>query len=83
MSNASAKTMQVIGTGDTRIEIGTFQVTVTMPNMTTAMNDHGKYMNVWQKQSDGSWKLRADTWNSDINPYTSQAGAKPNTDDNK
>jgi uncharacterized protein (TIGR02246 family) len=82
-SNASAKTMQVIGTGDTRIEIGTFEITVTMPNMTTAMNDHGKYMNVWQKQSDGSWKLRADTWNSDINPYTSQAGAKPKTDDNK
>ena len=27
--------------------------------------DHGKYMAVWKKQADGSWKAEADTWNSD------------------
>ncbi|MDR3609370.1 MAG: SgcJ/EcaC family oxidoreductase, partial [Ignavibacteriaceae bacterium] len=76
-SNLTGKTMQIFGTGDTKIEIGTFEATFTMPNSTTAMTDHGKYINVWQKQNDGTWKLRADTWNSDMNPYTSQAGAKP------
>ena len=82
-SNPSSKTVQVIGNGDTRIEIGTFQVTVTSPNMPQAMTDHGKYMNVWQKQSDGSWKIKADTWNSDMNPYTTMAGAKPKEDNSK
>ena len=49
--------------------------------MTTEMTDHGKYMNVWQKQSDGSWKLKADTWNSDVNPRSmNQAGAKSKDD---
>jgi ketosteroid isomerase-like protein len=51
--------------------------------MANEMKDHGKYLNVWQKQSDGSWKLRADTWNSDVNPMSmNQAGTKPK-DDNK
>ena len=28
--------------------------------------DHGKYLSVWKKQADGSWKVEADTWNSDL-----------------
>jgi uncharacterized protein (TIGR02246 family) len=82
-SNLTGKTTQVFGNDNLKVEIGTFEATFTPPNSTTAMNDHGKYMNVWQKQSDGSWKLRADTWNSDMNPASmNQAGAKPKTDDN-
>jgi ketosteroid isomerase-like protein len=27
--------------------------------------DNGKYLAVWKKQADGSWKAEADTWNSD------------------
>ena len=30
------------------------------------MNDRGKYLEVWEKQSDGNWKCRADMWNSDL-----------------
>jgi ketosteroid isomerase-like protein len=33
------------------------------------INDNGKYMTVWEKQSDGSWKVKAETWNSDNNPW--------------
>lgn len=83
ITNASGKTMQIIGSGDLRVEIGTFEMTVTPPNSTTAMVDHGKYMNVWQKQSDGTWKLKADTWNSDSNPMSNMAGAKSKDDSNK
>jgi len=28
--------------------------------------ERGKYLSVWKKQSDGSWKCVADTWNSDL-----------------
>lgn len=84
-SNASGKTIKVLGKGDIRVELGTFQMDVKTPNETTAMTDRGKYMNIWQKQSDGTWKIVADTWNSDINPYTSmnQAGAKSKDDTEK
>src|SRR5262245_44272632 len=34
-------------------------------------NDRGKYLEVWEKQSDGNWKCRADMWNSDLPPSAS------------
>jgi ketosteroid isomerase-like protein len=30
------------------------------------INDRGKYLEVWEKQTDGNWKCRADMWNSDL-----------------
>src|SRR5262245_40750946 len=30
------------------------------------INDHGKYLEVWEKQPDGNWKCAADMWNSDL-----------------
>jgi len=30
------------------------------------INDRGKYLEVWEKQSDGNWKCVADMWNSDV-----------------
>jgi uncharacterized protein (TIGR02246 family) len=80
----NGKTTDVFGSGDITCEIGTYELSFTAPNMTTEMKDHGKYLNIWQKQSDGSWKLRADTWNSDVNPMSmNQAGAKSKDDYNK
>ena len=45
--------------------------------MNKEINDHGKYLIVWQKQTDGSWKIKVDTFNSDVDPMSQlQAGAK-------
>lgn len=30
------------------------------------IKDEGKYLEVWKKQADGSWKCSADCWNSDL-----------------
>jgi ketosteroid isomerase-like protein len=30
------------------------------------MKDKGKYLEVWKKQADGSWKCSADCWNSNL-----------------
>lgn len=30
------------------------------------VNDRGHYLEVWQKQPDGSWKCTADAWNSEL-----------------
>jgi ketosteroid isomerase-like protein len=29
-------------------------------------SDRGKFLEVWKKQSDGTWKAAVDTWNSDL-----------------
>jgi ketosteroid isomerase-like protein len=30
------------------------------------INDRGKYLAVWKKQPDGTWKCVMDIWNSDL-----------------
>lgn len=30
------------------------------------VSDHGKFVEAWKKQSDGSWKCTVDIWNSDL-----------------
>ena len=39
------------------------------------MSDVGKMVEVWGKQSDGSWKCVADIWNSDLMPAAPEATA--------
>ena len=83
-SDFKAKTTDVFSSGNITCEVGTYELSFKAPNMSKPMKDHGKYLNIWQKQSDGSWKLRADTWNSDVNPMSmNQAGAKPKEDESK
>ena len=57
----------VIAEGNMAVEIGTYTISMTMPEM-GAIDDHGKYMTVWENQG-GDWKIRADTWNTDMNPW--------------
>ena len=62
-------TMDVWSGGDLAYEIGTYTINMTIPGMPNAMDDKGKYLTVWQKQTDNSWKIKAETWNSDNNPW--------------
>jgi len=62
----------VIVEGNIAVEIGTYSISMDMPEM-GAINDHGKYMNVWEKQG-GDWKIRADMWNTDMNPGEMMGG---------
>jgi ketosteroid isomerase-like protein len=52
--------------GDMVYVLGSYTMT-TKPakGKGAAATDHGKYLSVWKKQADGSWKAEADTWNSD------------------
>jgi ketosteroid isomerase-like protein len=59
-------TTDVIAEGNMAIEIGTYTISMEIPQM-GAVDDYGKYMNVWENQG-GDWKLRADMWNTDQNP---------------
>jgi len=62
---------KVLVNGDMICEIGTYKITMTMPGMDKPMDDHGKYLTIWEKQKDGSLKVKLDTWNSDVNPAMS------------
>ncbi len=51
--------------GDIVYSQGTYTMTITDPKTKKPMTDHGKYLTVYTKQADGSWKAVADTFNSD------------------
>ena len=69
-------TTDVFGSGDIIVEIGTYEMTMQIKGMNDPVNDHGKYMTVYEEQDDGSLKIKSDTWNSDINPWIPQQGNK-------
>jgi uncharacterized protein (TIGR02246 family) len=51
--------------GDMVYSYGTYSMTMTNPKTKKPMTDKGKYLTVYTKQADGSWKVVADTFNSD------------------
>jgi ketosteroid isomerase-like protein len=51
--------------GDLAYTYGTYQLSWNDEKGEPA-NDHGKYSEVWKKQSDGSWKCVVDMWSSDV-----------------
>ncbi len=62
--------VKVMVSGNMITEIGTYKLSMTMPGMDKPMEDHGKYITIWEKQKDGSLKVKIDTWNTDVNPMS-------------
>jgi ketosteroid isomerase-like protein len=63
-------TLKVIPNGNMITEIGTYKITLTGPGLDKHMEDHGKYLTIWEKQKDGNLKVKIETWNSDVNPMS-------------
>ena len=63
-------TDDVMVSGDLAIETGTFAMT-TVPKGGKPIQEKGKYISVWKKQMDGSWKIVRDINNSDSMPMGS------------
>jgi ketosteroid isomerase-like protein len=59
-------TLRVTANGNLITEVGTYKISLSMPGMDKPMDDHGKYLTVWEKQKDGSLKVKIEIWNSDV-----------------
>jgi ketosteroid isomerase-like protein len=51
--------------GDLGYSIGTYEL-ITPDPAGKPVTDHGKYVVVWKKQADGSWKVMVDIFNSNL-----------------
>jgi ketosteroid isomerase-like protein len=71
ISNTKFAIVELDGAGDLAYVHGTYEMDVTPPGRTVAMHDKGKYLEIWKKQSDGSWRVVSDIFNSDM-PVTVQ-----------
>ena len=67
LSDIKFNTTSVDIGGDYAIETGTYEMTATEKGE-KPVPDKGKYVTVWKKQADGSWKIYRDISNTDIPP---------------
>ena len=58
--------VEVAKSGEIGYLYGTYQLSIKDPKGGPAINDTGKLLEVWKKQSDGKWKCIVDTYNSDL-----------------
>src|SRR5438270_13443412 len=63
-----ANKVEVAKSGDIGFVTGTYEVTMNDVVTGKPVKDRGKYLVVWEKQTDGSWKCGADMFNSDLPP---------------
>jgi len=57
--------IEISRAGDMAYALYRYQMTMSTPNGAPT-DDRGKDMAVWVKQSDGKWKMVADSFNSDV-----------------
>jgi ketosteroid isomerase-like protein len=65
--SADFKTTDVQVSGDWAFEVGTYSMTMEMPSM-GKMSDAGKYLTIYERSHDGTWKTKVETWNNDKPP---------------
>ena len=63
VSEAKGTTLDVVADGDLAVETGTFTFTTTMKGA-KPVTEHGRYLTVWKRQVDGSWKIFRDISNN-------------------
>jgi ketosteroid isomerase-like protein len=67
--------VEVAKSGDMACLSGTYELTMNDASG-KPVNDRGKYVEVWKKQTGGSWKVAVDIWNSDL-PASAPATGSP------
>ena len=60
-----ATKVEVAKSGDLAYVSGTYEETMTDASGKPA-KEHGKYVEIFKKQADGTWKVIVDIWNSDL-----------------
>ncbi len=63
-TNFQVQIQEVEGEGDLAYVRGTATFTIT-PSGAAPVEERAKYIEIWRKQKDGSWKIMRDIWNSD------------------
>jgi uncharacterized protein (TIGR02246 family) len=54
--------------GNHAIELGSYTLVIQPPGQSGEMTDRGKYIVVWKRQADGTWKLYRDAFNTSMPP---------------
>lgn len=73
----NANPIEIMGNDNLIYEIGTYSLTMTMPDFPQEITDYGKYVNIWEIQKDGSLLIKVEIWNTSKNPMEMMGGKMP------
>jgi ketosteroid isomerase-like protein len=65
ISDFKFEILEINGAGNLAYVHGTYSMVLTPPGV-KPMSDKGKFLEIWKRQADGSWKVAIDTFNSDL-----------------
>ena len=65
VTDMTTNTTDVMVSGDLAVSTGTYTMSMQIPNG-PKIDDKGKFVTVWKRQSDGSWKIVRDIMNTDL-----------------
>lgn len=63
-----ATPVKILVNGKQVTEIGTYSMSMIIPEVPQPVTDKGKYLTLWEIQDDGSLKIKVETWNTDLMP---------------
>ncbi len=63
--NIQLTTTELTGSGNIAVETGNYNLNIK-PEGKDAMKDHGKYLVIWKKKNDDSWKMIRDMFSSNL-----------------
>jgi len=66
ISNAKGEGVEVMGYGDLAYLRGSYSMTFSIPGVPVPIDEQGKFLQIYRKQSDGSWKMTREIYNSDL-----------------
>lgn len=66
MSDFSIDLVEIEGHATMAYGRGTYKLKIMPPGASEAVQDSGKFIEIWMKQADGSWKVKRDIFNSDL-----------------
>jgi ketosteroid isomerase-like protein len=66
VSDFKIEMLEIEGRGDLAYVRGTYSMAVTLPGASEPTKNTGKYIEIWRKQADGTWKVIRDIFNSDM-----------------
>lgn len=62
------KPIEIYTAGNLAVELGALKLKITGPGIPGKIAEKGKYMTLWEWQESCTWKIKAETWNTDVNP---------------
>ncbi len=65
LKDVTLTTVDVGGNGDTAYSTGKYTLNI-QPEGQEGMSDSGKYVVIWKRLADGTWKYHVDIWNSSL-----------------